>query len=89
MHYMTAHSHTCMALIHFFSFMLPGNREVTHQTGSDLKPPVFSLYVMVNVGQRGHRGVEVGESGSHVRRAARAAPILLQPPTSSSTQARL
>lgn len=44
---------------------------------------------MVNVGQRGHHGAEVGKSGSHVHRAAIAAPILLQPPTSYGTRARL
>lgn len=52
-------------------------QQVTRQTTSDPEAPVFTPEVMVNVGQRGHPGAEVAESGSHVHRAVLAAPILL------------
>lgn len=52
-------------------------RQVTRQTPGDPEAPVLTSEVTVNVGQRGHPGAEVAESGSHVRRATLAAPILL------------
>lgn len=45
------------------------------------RPAVFTSEVTVDVGQRGQPGAEVTESGSHVRRAALAAPILLYSPS--------
>lgn len=45
------------------------------------RPAVFTSEVTVDVGQRGQPGAEVTESGSHVRSAGLAAPILLYPPT--------
>lgn len=47
------------------------------------RPAVFTSEVTVDVGQRGQPGAEVTESGSHVRRAALAAPILLYTPPPS------
>lgn len=47
------------------------------------RPAVSTSEVTVDVGQPGQPGVEVTESGSHVRRAALASSILLHPPHST------